>query len=77
MTAFTLNPNRCDEDNIHQPSPLTNQPLIFSLYPSTYSTSKRCIDIIGALIGLLILEIIFLPIAIAIKLDSPGNIFYS
>jgi len=35
---------------------------------------KRCIDIVGSLIGLLVLTIVFVPIAIAIKLDSPGSI---
>jgi len=34
------------------------------------------VDIIGSLLGLLILAIVFLPVAIAIKLDSPGPIFY-
>ncbi|XWK89694.1 MAG: sugar transferase [Phormidium sp.] len=46
-------------------------------HPSTSSLSKRLIDIIGSLIGLLILALIFFPIAIAIKLDSHGPIFYS
>lgn len=46
-------------------------------HPSTKSISKRLIDIIGSLVGLLILALIFFPIAIAIKLDSPGPIFYS
>ncbi len=49
----------------------------YSPHPSTYSMAKRLLDIIGSLIGLLILAIIFLPIAIAIKLDSPGSILYS
>jgi lipopolysaccharide/colanic/teichoic acid biosynthesis glycosyltransferase len=31
---------------------------------------------VGSLIGLLILGIVFVPIALAIKLDSPGAIFY-
>jgi lipopolysaccharide/colanic/teichoic acid biosynthesis glycosyltransferase len=44
---------------------------------SVFSFSKRLIDIIGSLIGLCFLGIIFIPIAIAIKLDSPGEIFYS
>jgi lipopolysaccharide/colanic/teichoic acid biosynthesis glycosyltransferase len=34
-------------------------------------------DIIGSLVGLLILALIFFPIAIAIKLDTPGPIFYT
>ncbi len=43
---------------------------------STQSWVKRSIDIAGSLVGLLILSILFVPIAIAIKLDSPGPIFY-
>ena len=46
-------------------------------HPSVRSWLKRLIDIVGALVGLLITGIIFLPIAIAIKLDSPGPIFFS
>ena len=45
-----------------------------------YSAScrrKRLLDIIGAVIGLVITTIIAIPIAIAIKLDNPGPIFYS
>ena len=38
---------------------------------------KRLIDIVGAIVGLSILSIIIVPIAIAIKLDSSGSIFYS
>ena len=46
-------------------------------HPSVRSWFKRLIDIVGALVGLLITAIIFIPIAIAIKLDSPGSIFFS
>lgn len=46
-------------------------------HPSTNSVIKRFIDIVGSIVGLLILSIVFLPIAIAIKLDSPGPIFYT
>ncbi len=46
-------------------------------HPSVFSLFKRLIDILGSCIGLLVLAIIFVPIAIAIKLDSPGPIFYS
>lgn len=45
-------------------------------HPSTSSIFKRTLDIIGALIGLAIFAIIFIPIAVAIKIDSPGPIFY-
>ena len=46
-------------------------------HASTYSISKRCLDIVGSLIGLLILALVYIPIAIAIKWDSPGPVFYS
>ncbi|MBD3883408.1 sugar transferase [Phormidium tenue FACHB-886] len=46
-------------------------------HPSTLCLTKRLLDIVGAVIGLLVLAIIFVPVAIAIKLDSPGAIFYS
>ncbi|MBD2167701.1 sugar transferase [Calothrix membranacea FACHB-236] len=45
-------------------------------HPSVKSKFKRCLDIVGSLIGLLILAILFVPIAIAIKIDSPGPIFF-
>lgn len=48
----------------------------FASHPSVTSKFKRCLDIIGSLVGLLILAIVFIPIAIAIKLDSPGPIFF-
>jgi anti-anti-sigma factor len=46
-------------------------------HPSVRSWLKRFIDIVGALVGLLITGIILIPIAIAIKVDSPGPIFFS
>jgi anti-anti-sigma factor len=45
-------------------------------HPSVRSWLKRGIDIIGALVGLTIATIIFIPLAIIIKLDSPGPIFF-
>jgi lipopolysaccharide/colanic/teichoic acid biosynthesis glycosyltransferase len=47
------------------------------LHYSANSKRKRFIDILGALLGLIITAILLSPIAIAIKLDSPGPIFYS
>jgi len=47
-----------------------------SLHPSTTSSFKRVLDIAGSLVGLLLLSIVFVPIAIAIKLDNPGPIFF-
>ncbi|UKO98482.1 sugar transferase [Nostoc sp. UHCC 0870] len=51
--------------------------LEFAQHPSVQSKFKRCLDILGSLVGLLILAIAFVPIAITIKLDSPGAIFFS
>lgn len=44
---------------------------------SALSIFKRAVDILGSLVGLIFLAILFIPVAIAIKLDSPGPIFYS
>jgi len=46
-------------------------------HPSVVSVLKRCLDIVGAIVGLLITVVLFLPIAIAIQIDNPGSIFYS
>jgi anti-anti-sigma factor len=45
-------------------------------HPSVRSPVKRFLDIVGALVGLGITAILLIPIAIAIKLDSPGPIFF-
>ena len=46
-------------------------------HPSVRSTTKRGIDILGAIVGLIIMAIVLVPIAIAIKLDSSGPILFS
>ena len=46
-------------------------------HPSIRSGLKRTVDIVGALVGLSITGLIFIPIAIAIKLDSKGPIFFA
>ncbi|MEO0686037.1 MAG: sugar transferase, partial [Cyanobacteria bacterium J06649_11] len=46
-------------------------------HPSVTSRFKRFLDILGSMVGLAILAIVFLPIAIAIKMDSPGPIFFA
>ncbi|MBH8562260.1 sugar transferase [Nostoc sp. CENA67] len=51
--------------------------LEFTNHPSVESKFKRGLDIVGGLVGLLVLAIVFVPIAIAIKLDSPGPIFFT
>lgn len=47
-----------------------------TLHPAYASKIKRVIDILGAIVGLTITGILFVPIAIAIKLDSPGPILF-
>lgn len=46
-------------------------------HPSVRSWVKRGLDIIGAIIGLGITAILFIPIAIAIRVDSSGPLFFS
>jgi lipopolysaccharide/colanic/teichoic acid biosynthesis glycosyltransferase len=46
------------------------------VHPSTRSWIKRSVDILGSLMGLLVLGLIFVPIVVAIRLDSTGPIFY-
>ncbi|MGG6240622.1 sugar transferase [Nodosilinea sp. AN01ver1] len=47
------------------------------IHPSAKCLIKRSIDILGALVGLAILSLIMVPVALAIKLDSPGPVFYA
>lgn len=48
-----------------------------SIHPSATSITKRLIDILGAIIGLVITAIITIPIAIFTIINDPGPIFYS
>jgi lipopolysaccharide/colanic/teichoic acid biosynthesis glycosyltransferase len=47
-----------------------------SFVPFIVRASKRMLDILLALGALLIMAIVFVPIALAIKLDTPGPILY-
>jgi lipopolysaccharide/colanic/teichoic acid biosynthesis glycosyltransferase len=47
------------------------------LHASTVSHTKRLIDIVGAIIGLVITALITIPIAIFTIINDPGPIFYS
>ncbi|MEW4280524.1 sugar transferase [Priestia megaterium] len=43
-----------------------------------YLLAKRCIDIAGAMVGLLVLFVVFLIVGLLIKLEDPkGSIFFS
>jgi anti-anti-sigma factor len=46
-------------------------------HPSVRSGLKRFMDICGALIGLGVTALLFLPLALVIRLDSPGPILFS
>lgn len=46
------------------------------VHPSVHSKLKRLIDVLGALVGLSITGIVFIPLAIIIKLDSAGPVFF-
>ncbi len=49
---------------------------LFVTHPSVKCRTKRFIDIVGAIVGLAITGVLFIPIVAAIKLDSPGPIFF-
>lgn len=59
------------QTNVYQP------PFPRLSHASTRSLFKRTLDILGALIGLAMLAILFVPVAIAIRLDSRGPVLYS
>ncbi len=44
---------------------------------SVQSKVKRMIDILGAVVGIGITAVVTIPVALAMKLDNPGPIFYS
>ena len=44
---------------------------------SVRSLFKRSLDIVGGLVGLSLVALLYLPLAIIIRLDSPGPVFYS
>jgi lipopolysaccharide/colanic/teichoic acid biosynthesis glycosyltransferase len=57
----------------HREIPLTPK----QVHPSVNSKFKRLIDIVGSLVGLAIIGILIIPLAIVIRLDSRGPLFYS
>lgn len=77
MSTFTTDVKDCIGDNLTLLShigsvSLSPQPL----HPSITSTTKRLIDIFGAIIGLTITALVAIPVAIATFIDNPGPIFY-
>lgn len=53
------------------------QERVRTVHPSVTSKAKRFIDIVGALVGLAITGTVAIPVAIAVRFDNPGPIFYS
>lgn len=73
---FTITPK--DPLSPDHPSlPPGKEQQILSTHPSVYSRAKRAMDIAGAIVGLGITGLLLGPIAIAIKLDDGGPIFFS
>lgn len=76
MTALdkVLKIERLDES----PTPVANRSKteLPTTHPSVRSGIKRTLDIVGSIVGLGITALLFIPIAIAIKLNSPGPIFF-
>jgi anti-anti-sigma factor len=54
-----------------------DEPRLAITHPSVRCKAKRMIDVVGALVGLSVLAILLPFIALAIRLDSPGPIFFS
>lgn len=55
---------------------MLNRQQLPATHPSVQSKTKRFIDIVGALVGLCLTGILLVPIAIAIKLEDGGPIFF-
>lgn len=62
---------------IEQNNNQENKAALPATHPSIRCRSKRLIDIFGSLTGLLITAVLFIPISIAIKIESSGPIFFS
>jgi lipopolysaccharide/colanic/teichoic acid biosynthesis glycosyltransferase len=51
--------------------------LLETIHPSVQSLGKRLLDIVGAIVGLSVTALLFVPIALAIQWDNPGPVLYS
>jgi lipopolysaccharide/colanic/teichoic acid biosynthesis glycosyltransferase len=56
---------------------LTPSNINHKIHPSVFSRTKRAIDLVGAIVGLIVTGMIIVPIALVMQLDDPGSIFYS
>lgn len=87
LTVETLHENLQQADSRYIPATRVNlsymeqdTPVLSIQQPEPkmrWMAAKRALDIVGAIVGLLITAVIFLFVAPAIKLDSPGPIFFA
>jgi len=66
--------SKADRDDATQRKRFRSQPL--ATHPSVQSPIKRLVDIVGGTVGLGFTALIFVPIAIAIKIEDGGPIFF-
>ena len=73
VNVFTI-----EEGEVVPPStnPRRGEERLPETHPSVRSWTKRFIDIVGALVGLVITGILSIPIIAAILIDNPGPIFF-
>ncbi|TAF40125.1 MAG: STAS domain-containing protein, partial [Oscillatoriales cyanobacterium] len=82
MAVFAL--TSLDQVLTIEPSPVSTAPAennradsqLPVTHPSVRSLVKRLIDIVGAIVGLIITGILFIPIVAAITINDPGPIFF-
>jgi lipopolysaccharide/colanic/teichoic acid biosynthesis glycosyltransferase/anti-anti-sigma regulatory factor len=54
-----------------------DEPRLPITHPSVRSRLKRVLDVVGALVGLAVLALLLPFLALAIRIDSPGPVFFS
>ena len=72
VDVFTVEEGELTESQ----NPTRREEQLPETHPSVRSWTKRFIDIVGALVGLVITAILSIPIIIAIEIDDPGPIFF-
>lgn len=70
---FRIEPAANRSSDVHQSAPLEQLP---EAHPSVRSRAKRVVDVVGALVGLALSTVLFVFVAIAIKLEDGGPIFF-
>ena len=75
-SGVALCPQPPTEDDLAARAAIAARAIQWNLSAAATSPVKRFVDIVGAAIGLAIVGVAILPIAIAIKLDHPGPLFF-